>query len=87
MTNASRNEDEHTQGEITIEIRFQLNPQVRYLADPLPDFDKIEAFSIPPLPSTPHWVRWSEGVAIHVIGSCVVGVLGFAAGLLFAGHG
>ena len=48
---------------------------------PLPDLDCIEVFLAQP-PTI--WSRWVEPLMIHVIGSGIVAVVAFIAGLMLA---
>lgn len=71
-------EDSNAPGEST---SFRINPEALKGVAPLPGLDDIE-FSVDQRPST--WERWKEGLLIHVVGSGIVAVLAFGAGLMSA---
>lgn len=76
MASASNDEDSHALGESA----FQINPEV------------LEGVSLPGLGDVklvftqhvPVWARWTEGLSIHIVGSGLVAVIAFTAGLMFS---
>ncbi len=61
---------------------LRINPEVLQ-GIALPGIEDIQVVRIEPAPP---WVRWIEGLMIHVVGSGVAGVISFIAGLLVGGH-
>jgi hypothetical protein len=69
-------------GDAHDETPLQLNPEVLTGINPLPGLEDIEVILIQPADVS---ARWTEGLMIHVVGSGIVAVLAFVAGLMFAG--
>jgi hypothetical protein len=76
MPSKKNDEDSRALGESAL----QINPEVLEGVS-LPGLSDVE------LVSTQHvsvWARWTEGLSIHVVGSGLVAVIAFIAGLMFS---
>ena len=80
--NATSREKAKDDSDALEQTALRINPEVLRGVPPLPDLDDIEVVLIQP---SSCWTRWREGLMIHVVGSGIVAVLAFIAGLMFAG--
>ncbi|MDO8400741.1 MAG: hypothetical protein Q7T45_23280 [Bradyrhizobium sp.] len=81
-TTASAGGDGDNRENVPVENALQLNPEVLQDLD-MPGLEDIEAVIIVVNEPDPFWIRWSEGLTIHVVASGVVAVIAFIAGRYF----
>jgi hypothetical protein len=74
---------DHKDGDALEESSLQLNPEVMRGVPPLPDLNQVEVVLV--RPASRLGKRWAEGIGIHVVGSGIVAVVAFVAGLMLAG--
>ena len=62
---------------------FRLNPEALRGVPELPDLDRVKVIYVQQAPT---WMRWTEGLVIHIIGTGLVATIAFGAGLLIGGN-
>jgi hypothetical protein len=67
-------------GDALGECALRLNPEAMRGVPPLPGLDDVETVLV--VQPAHAWARWTEGLAIHVIGSGFVAAVAFCVGLL-----